>query len=174
MRDARSRRIRSSRGAMHPGFAACARAIRDPAAEIEHVEKFFVPAWTEQLRSQSRTAPNHLPELRLRSHELEEHEIHDFMHVDARIEHTDRHRDMRRLRGTGKIIDQRLRIVGLEVDDARKAAGIAREFASKRSTMNFAWSWFSRTRSSCRDDRQKPLSARRASAVREPCRQCPC
>ena len=52
--------------------------------------------------------------------ELEEDEVHDLRHVDAGVEHVDRDGDVRRLVRVREIVDQRLRVVGLEVDHARE------------------------------------------------------
>jgi hypothetical protein len=56
-------------------------------AVVEDKEKFLVLARFEQVRAQSRAAPEHLPELVLRAHELEEKQVHNLRDVDAGVEH---------------------------------------------------------------------------------------
>jgi len=43
----------------------------------------------------ARAAPYHLPELDARLHWLHEYEVHDFRHVDARVQHVHRHGNAR-------------------------------------------------------------------------------
>ena len=76
-------------------------------AEVEDVEVLLVLARAEQVRAQPRAAADHLPELGLRAHQLEEHEVDDLRHVDAGVEHVDRDRDVRRL-----VLDRRSRRSG--------------------------------------------------------------
>src|SRR5439155_12913632 len=54
----------------------------------------------------------------LRPDELEEDEVDDFGHVDSGIEHIDRDRDVRRLRRNREAVDQALRILDREIDQA--------------------------------------------------------
>ena len=91
-------------------------------AEIEDVEEFLVPAGPEQVRAQPGAAAEHLPEFRLRPHDLEEDQVDDLRHIDAGVEHVDRDRDVRRFVRLIKIVEQRLRVFGLVVDHPRERA----------------------------------------------------
>ena len=66
-------------------------------AEVEDVEARLVVAGPEQVGAQPGAAAEHLPELGLGPHQLEEHEVDDLGHVDAGVEHVDRDGDVRRL-----------------------------------------------------------------------------
>ena len=66
-------------------------------AEIEDVEVLLVVVRTEQLRTESRAASDHLPELDLRVDRLEEDQVRYLGHVDAGVEHVHRDRDVGRL-----------------------------------------------------------------------------
>ncbi len=66
-------------------------------AVVEDVEELACPARAEQVRAQPRAAPEHLPELGLRAHQLEEDQVHDLRDVDAGVEHVHRDGDVRRL-----------------------------------------------------------------------------
>src|SRR4051794_36668456 len=68
--------------------------VFEVAAEVEDVEVLLVLPWSEQIGSQAGASSDHLPELGLRSHQLEEHQIDDFRNVDAGVEHVDRDRDV--------------------------------------------------------------------------------
>ena len=57
----------------------------------------FVVVRTEQLRTESRAAPDHLPELDLRVDRLEEDQVRYLGNVDAGVEHVDRDGDVRRV-----------------------------------------------------------------------------
>ena len=91
-------------------------------AEIEDVKEFLVLPRPEQIRTEPRAAAEHLPELRFRSDDFEEDQVHDLRHVDAGVEHVDRDGDVRRLVRLAEIVDQRLRIIGLEIDHSREGA----------------------------------------------------
>ena len=85
------------------------------------MKNLLVLARAEQVRPQPRSAAHHLPELRLRAHQLEEDEIDDFGHVDSGVEHVDGDGDVRSLRpGLRNSSIKRLRVVDLEVDHPRK------------------------------------------------------
>src|SRR5262245_37925185 len=56
------------------------------AAPVEDVEELLVPAWSEQVGAQACPAADHLPELGLRSHRLEEDEVDELRHVDAGVQ----------------------------------------------------------------------------------------
>src|SRR5207248_2266900 len=56
------------------------------SAPIKNIEKLLMPAGSEQMGTEACTAADHLPELGLRPHRLEEHEVHDLRHVDAGIQ----------------------------------------------------------------------------------------
>ncbi len=90
-------------------------------AEVEHGERGLVLARAEQVLAQPRATSGHLPELRLRPHELEEHEVHDLGHVDGRVKHVDGDRNMRRRFLQRELVDQALRILGSVRDDARES-----------------------------------------------------
>ena len=95
-------------------------------AVVEEVEELLVLARPEQVRAQARAAPEHLPELGLRAHQLEEDQVHDLGDVDAGVEHVHRDRDVRRLVLGREVVDQALRVLGLEGDDARELALVVR------------------------------------------------
>ena len=66
-------------------------------AVVEDAEELLVLAGAEEIGAKPRAAADHLPKLRLRPDQLEEHEVDDLRHVDAGIEHVDGDRDVRRL-----------------------------------------------------------------------------
>ena len=66
-------------------------------AVVEEVEELLVLAGAEQVRAEPRAAADHLPELGLRAHQLEEDQVDHFRHVDAGVEHVHRDGDVRRL-----------------------------------------------------------------------------
>ena len=80
-------------------------------AVVEDVEELLVLARAEQVRAEPRAAADHLPELGLRAHQLEEDEVHDLGHVDAGVEHVDRDGDVRRLVLVREVVDQALRVL---------------------------------------------------------------
>jgi hypothetical protein len=55
----------------------------DILAQVKDEETLLVLVGAEQIRTQPCTPSDHLPKLRLGAYELEEHEVHDFGHVDA-------------------------------------------------------------------------------------------
>ena len=65
-------------------------------AEVEDAEVLFAVVRTEQIRTESRAASDHLPELDLRVDRLEEDQVHDLGNVDAGVEHVHRDGDVRR------------------------------------------------------------------------------
>ena len=67
----------------------------------------------EQVPAQARAAPQHLPELGLRAHHLEEHQVHHLRHVDAGVQHVHRDGDVRRLVLDGEGVNQALGVLGL-------------------------------------------------------------
>ena len=85
-------------------------------APVKNEEALFVHMWAIQrindlkALTQASPAANHLPELDLRAHLLEEDEINDFGHIDASVHHIDRHGDNRQ-RLDLKIIDYGVRII---------------------------------------------------------------
>ena len=89
-------------------------------AEVEDVEEGLVLARPEQVQAEARTPTEHLPELGFRTHQLEKDQIHDLGDVDSGIEHVHRDGDMRRLVPRREAVDQALRILGPEGDDARE------------------------------------------------------
>ena len=82
-----------------------------------------MPARSEKIWTQARTAADHLPELGLRPHRLEEYKVDDLRHVDAGIQHIDRNGDMWRLVRVVQTIDERLRVTVFRDDHAREVAG---------------------------------------------------
>ena len=56
-----------------------------PVEGVEHAQPL----------AQACAAADHLPELDLRAHLLEEHQVHDLRHVDASVHHVHRHGDHR-------------------------------------------------------------------------------
>ena len=93
------------------------------AAKIEDVKLGFVESQAEQIGAQARAASYHLPELGFAANRLEDHQIQNVGHVDSRIQHIDRNRDLRHFVSIRKIVNQRLRIVDGVVDDATKMSG---------------------------------------------------
>src|SRR5206468_1640603 len=63
-------------------------------AEIENIEQLFISSRTEEVGTKSRTPAEHLPELCLRAHELEEDQVDDSGDVYPCVEHIDRDRDV--------------------------------------------------------------------------------
>src|SRR5664280_648396 len=55
-------------------------------AVIENIEELLVLPWPEQVWAQPRAATHHLPEFRLRPHQLEKHQVDDFGDVDSRVQ----------------------------------------------------------------------------------------
>lgn len=55
-----------------------------------------------QVGPQPSAPSDHLPELRLGTHQLEEHQVDHLGHVDSGVEHIDRDRDVRCLVGVEK------------------------------------------------------------------------
>ena len=66
-------------------------------AEVEDAEVLLVVAGTEQFRTESRAASDHLPELDLRVDRLEEDQVRYLGNVDAGVEHVDRDGNVRRV-----------------------------------------------------------------------------
>ena len=96
-----------------PIYEACEKLkIR---AEIKNVEFLLVLA-IEQTFAQTGTASDHLPELRLTHNLLEKHQVQNFRHVNACVQHIDRNSDLRQLVPIGKFIQQALRIIGIVVN----------------------------------------------------------
>jgi hypothetical protein len=91
-------------------------------AKIEDVKEFLVPPGPKQVGAQPGAATEHLPEFRLRPHDLVKDQIDDLRHIDAGVEHVDRDRNVGRLLRLIKIIEQRLRVFGLVVDRPRERA----------------------------------------------------
>jgi hypothetical protein len=91
-------------------------------AEIEDVEEFLVLSWPEQIRTEPRAAAEHLPELCLRADDLEEDKVHDLRHIDPGVEHVDGDGNVWCLVRLAEILEQRLRIIGLEIDHPREGA----------------------------------------------------
>ena len=89
-------------------------------AEIEDVEEFFVLPRPEEVRTEPRAAAEHLPELRLRAEDFEEDKVHDLQHVDPGVEHVYRNGNVWCLVRLAEILEQRLRIIGLEIDHPRE------------------------------------------------------
>ena len=100
--------------------------IFEVPAEVEGVEVRLVPTRTEQVRAQPGAAAQHLPELRLRPHWLEEHQIGHLGHVDAGVEHVHRDRHMRRLLRDREVVDQALRVAGAVGDHPREMPRVLR------------------------------------------------
>src|SRR5262249_33804579 len=65
------------------------------AAPIENVEELLILARSKQIWTEARPAADHLPELCLGPHRLEEHEVDDLRHVYAGVQHVDRNRNVR-------------------------------------------------------------------------------
>ena len=88
----------SKRGSERPfrGFRIRAEELQILAV-VEDVEAFLVLPRAEEVGTETRAAPEHLPELRLGAHQLEENNIHDFRDIDTGIEHIDRDSDMGRM-----------------------------------------------------------------------------
>ncbi len=84
--------------------------IVEVATHVEDEEVGLVLAGAVQVRSQTGAAADHLPELRLRPHGFEEHQVHDLRDVDAGVEHVDGDRDVRFLVGLGELVDEVLTV----------------------------------------------------------------
>jgi hypothetical protein len=80
-------------------------------AEVEHPEILLVVARPEQVGTQARAAPDHLPELDLRVDGLEENEVRHLRNVDAGVEHVHRDGNVRSLVLLREIVDQALGIL---------------------------------------------------------------
>ena len=91
-------------------------------AVVEEVEQFLVLARPEQIGTEPRAATHHLPELGLRAHQLEEDQVHDLGDVDAGVEHVYRDREVWVLILVREAVDQALRVLRLEGDDAGELA----------------------------------------------------
>ncbi len=96
------------------------------AAEVEHAEILLVRARAEQPRAQAGAPADHLPELDLRVHRLEEHQVGHLGHVDAGVEHVHRDGDVRLLVLLREVVDQALGEFGLMVDDPGEVALVVR------------------------------------------------
>ena len=59
------------------------------AVVVEYLEFGFVFSRAEQIRSQTRAPPDHLPELHPATHGFGEHQVNHFGHVDTGVEHVD-------------------------------------------------------------------------------------
>jgi len=110
---------RSGVGRLHP-LRILAEEL-EVAAEVEDAEVLLVAPRPEEIRTEPRAAPDHLPELDPGVDRLEEDEIRDLGDVDARVQHIHGDGDVRRLVGLGEVVDQTLRISGVVVDHAREA-----------------------------------------------------
>ena len=144
-------------------------------AVVEEVEELLVLPGPEQVRAQPRAAADHLPELGLRAHQLEEHQVHDLRHVDAGVEHVHRDRDVRRLVLAREVVDQALRVLGLERDDARELALVVRivgvEALGDELGVLLVLGEEDRL---AEPVAARDLDARASSGAPAPCRRCPC
>ena len=95
-------------------------------AVVEDAEVLLVLGRPEQVRTQARASAEHLPEFGLRAHQLEEDQVHDLGDVDSGVEHVHRDGDVRRLVLGREVVDQALRVLGLECDHARELALVVR------------------------------------------------
>ena len=93
-------------------------------AEVKDSKVDLVIARAKEVRAQAGATPNHLPELDLRVHRLEEDQVCHFRNVDAGVEHV--YRD-------GKVwvavlllegLDQAVRVRVVVVDHASKVARV--------------------------------------------------
>jgi hypothetical protein len=92
-----------------------------------------VLARAEQVFTEPRAAPHHLPELCFRTNRLEEDEIQYLRHVDAGVEHIHRDCNVRSFGLLRKIVDQGLRVgTGLVGDEARQPCPESPRSASVR------------------------------------------
>ena len=93
------------------------------AAEVEDEEILFVVAVPVEARAQTCSTPDHLPELRLRPHRLEEDEVGDLGHVDAGVEHVDADGDLWHLVRFAEFLDEVVGVRDPVRDDARERPG---------------------------------------------------
>ena len=80
----------------------------------------------EQALAEPGAAPEHLPELGLRPHQLEEHQIDHLGHVDAGVEHVHGDGDVGRLVLVGEVVDQALAVAHLVGDHPSEVPGVER------------------------------------------------
>src|SRR5260370_38867797 len=91
-------------------------------AVVEDVEAGLVLARPGEGGTQAGSAAHHLPELRLRAHLLEEHQVDDLGYIDAGVEHVDGDGDVGWLRRVRKVVDQALGVGYVVIDATRKRA----------------------------------------------------
>ena len=91
-------------------------------AEVEDAEVLLAVVRTEQIRTESRAASDHLPELDLRVDRLEENQVRNLGNVDAGVEHIHRDGDVRRGVLLCEVVEEALRIRRIVVDDAREGS----------------------------------------------------
>src|SRR5260370_40296160 len=89
-------------------------------AVVEDVEAGLVLARPEEVGTQAGSSAHHLPELRLRAHLLEEHQVDDLGYIDAGVEHVDGNGDVGWLRRVREVVDQSLRVGHAVIDAARE------------------------------------------------------
>ena len=63
--------------------------------EIKNIKFIFVLS-IKQTRTQSRSTPDHLPELRLAHYLFKENEVHNLRHINSGIQHINRNGDLRK------------------------------------------------------------------------------
>ena len=95
-------------------------------AEIEYPEVLLVLSGPEQVRTETCSPTDHLPELDLRVDRFEEDQIRYLVYVDTRIEHIHRDGNVRHCVLFREIVDQGLSIRGIMVDDLGKITFIMR------------------------------------------------
>ena len=86
----------------------------------------LVIAGTMEVGAKAGAAADHLPELGLGAHHLEEDEVDHLRHVDAGIHHVHGDGDVRRLLRVREIVDQGLGVFFLVGDDSSELAGEVR------------------------------------------------
>ncbi len=95
-------------------------------AEIEDEKLFLVLVRVEEIRAEPWTSSDHLPELRFRPYYLAKDEIEDLRHIDAGVEHVDVHGYSGLTVFDTKLIDKRLGVFHLVVDDTEELARLVR------------------------------------------------
>ena len=122
------------------------------SAEIKDVKFIFVPA-IQQGRAKSRATPNHLPEFCFAHNLLKEHKVQHFRHINARVQHIYRNRNLRQFFGVRKFINRALGVGHIVVYDL----GIARQMGV--FFMEYLQYFFGMGVVLCKDDRLAQLVA---------------
>ena len=91
--------------------------VLEVVAPVKNIELCFVLSVAEDIFRETGATTYHLLETDAAHHGLEEHEVQDVGHVNACVEHIHRHGHLRQFVTFLEVIDERLGIVHVVVDE---------------------------------------------------------